>query len=323
MVIKTDLAIIGGGVAGFSAAMYAGRLGLKPTIFDAKMGGTVILTDTIENYPGFIKLSGMELSNKLKEHAMVFNPKLVNAYVQKISRKGNCFHVYTKKEIYHVKAIIIATGTIWKKLKVKGEKELSGKGVHYCALCDGPLYKDKLVGVVGGADSAIKESIQLSKIAKKIFIINRSKKIRPEPINLERLKKLKNVKIINNTNIMEILGNNKVERVKLDNEYKGSNELMLDAVFIDIGHIPITEIVKDIGVKLNKKGEVIADKLMNTNVPGVFPAGDVTDTPFKQAIIAAAQGATAAFSAYDHITKNPLCISGDEVVIDNSKIKLD
>ena len=313
-VIKIDLAIIGGGIAGFSAAMYAGRLRLKPYVFDAKMGGTIVLTDVIENYPGFIKLTGIELSEKLKQHAMVFKPKLINSYIQKIKKHGKCFHIYTKEKIYHAKAIIFSTGTVWKKLGVKGEKELSAKGVHYCALCDGPLYKNKIVAVVGGADSAVKETLQLSEIASKVYIIYRGDKVHPEPINLERLNKLKNVEIINNTNITEIIGTGKVEKVKLDKSYKGSNELKLDAVFIDVGHVPVTGLTKEIGLKLNEKQEIIADNLMNTNVAGVFPAGDVTDAPFKQAITAAAQGATAAFSAHQYITKSPICTTCDEPV---------
>jgi len=313
-VIKIDLAIIGGGIAGFSAAMYAGRLGLKSTIFDAKMGGTIILTDIVENYPGFIKLTGGELSEKLKQHAMVFKPKLINSYIQKIKKHERCFHLYTKKNIYHAKAVILATGTIWRKLNVPGEKELNGKGVHYCALCDGPLYKNKIVAVIGGADSAVKEALQLSQIASKVYIIYRGEQVHPEPINFARLQKLKNVEIINNTNITEILGKDKVEKVKLDKSYKNSNELQLDAVFIDVGHIPVTGLAKEIGVSLNEKGEVIADKLMQTSVPGFFVAGDVSDTPFKQAITAASEGSTAAFSAYDYITKNPLCTMGDEPV---------
>ena len=142
-VTKIDLAIIGGGIAGFSAAMYAGRLGLKPYVFDPKMGGTIILAGSIENYPGFQKISGMELSNKLKEHAKVFNPELIAKSIGKVKKKIQDFHIYTKTEIYHAKAIIIATGTEWRKLRVPGEKELTGKGVHYCALCDGPFYKQK------------------------------------------------------------------------------------------------------------------------------------------------------------------------------------
>jgi thioredoxin-disulfide reductase len=304
-VIKIDLAIIGGGVAGFSAAMYAGRLGVKPYIFDPKMGGTLALAGDIENYPGFPSISGMELSNKLKEHAKIFNPEFITRSIAKIKTTTTGFHIYTKKDIYHTKAIILATGTEWRKLRIPGEKKLTGKGVHYCALCDGPFYKQKTVAVIGGADSAVKEAIYLASLAKKVYIIYRKENVHPEPITLERMKRLKNIEIIKNTNLKEIIGKEKLEKIKLDNPYNNSDELILDGIFIDIGHIPMTGLAKEIGLKLNKKNEIITNKSTETNITGFFAAGDVTDTPFKQAIIAASEGSTAAFSAYQYITKNP------------------
>ena len=161
----------------------------------------------------------------------------------------------------------------------------------------------KTVAVIGGADSAIKEAIYLASLAKKVYIIYRGEQVHPEPINLERLKKIKNIEIIKKTNLKEIIGKEKLEKVTLDNPYKNSNELALDAVFIDIGHIPMTGLAKEIGLKLNKKNEIITSKLAQTNVEGVFAAGDVTDTPFKQAIVAASEGSIAAFSAFEYITK--------------------
>ena len=303
---KIDLAIIGGGVGGFSAAMYAGRLGIKSHIFDAKMGGTIALAGTVENYPGFKSISGMDLSNTLKEHAKVFNPEFIMQGVVKIEKTSNGFHIYTNKEGYHAKAVILATGTEWRKLKIPGEKELTGKGVHYCALCDGFFYKGKTVAVIGGADSAVKEATYLASLAKKVYIIYRKEQIHPEPITLKKMSKLKNIEIIKNTNLKKIIGKNKLEKVKLDNHYKNSDELILDGVFIDIGHIPMTGLSKELGLKLNKKNEIITNKSTQTNVEGVFAAGDVTDSPFKQAIIAASEGSTAAFSAYQYISKGPI-----------------
>ena len=318
-IIKTDLAIIGGGIAGLSAAMYAGRFGLDVTVFDAKVGGTIILTDTIENYPGFKKLTGQELSDKIKEQAAQFKMKIVNKNVEKVINKHNCFYVDTKKQRYKTRAVILATGTNWRKLKVPGEKELDKQGVHYCALCDGPIYKNKILAIVGGGDSAAKEALTLANISSKVYLIARGAKIMPEPINYKRIMNTKNIEIIPNTEVIEILGKDKVEKIKLSKKYKGSNELKIGAVFIDIGRIPMTRLAKEIGVKLNKKGEVIADKLMQTNIEGFFVGGDVSDTPFKQAITAAAEGSTAAFSAYDHITKTPLCTYDDEPINGKNK----
>ena len=302
-----DVAIVGGGVAGLAAAMYSGRLGLKAVVFDSKLGGTITLTDTVENYPGFVKLTGQQLSDKLKEHAMVFNPKFIKANIKKISNKKNCFTLFTDKNKYDAKAVILATGTKWRKLNVPGEKEFEKKGVHNCALCDGPFYKNKIVAVIGGADSAIKESLQLSGIAKKVYIIYRGDKLHPEPINLERMKRLKNIEIIYNANVKEIIGSKVVEKLKLDD----GKELQVDGVFVDIGQIPLTELAKDLNVKLNKNNEVIADKLMQTSVLGFFVAGDISDTPFKQAITAASEGCTAAYSAYQYVSNNELCTYDD------------
>ena len=302
--VKIDLAIIGGGIAGFSAAMYAGRLGIKSHVFDPKMGGTIILAGEIENYPGFKSISGIDLSNKLKEHAKVFNPEFVTKSIAKIRKTPTGFHIYTKLTKYHAKAVIFATGTEWRKLRIPGEKELTGKGVHYCALCDGPFYKQKTVAVIGGADSAIKEATFLAGLAKKVYIIYRGDEIHPEPITLEKMKEFKNIEIIKNTNLKEIIGKEKLEKIKLDNPYKNSDEMILDGIFIDIGHIPMAGLAKEVKLKTNEKGEIITNKATETNIQGIFAAGDVTDTPFKQAIIAASEGSTAAFTAFQYITKS-------------------
>ncbi len=282
--------------------MYAGRLGLKVIIFGREIGGTITLAHIVENYPGFKSINGMELSNKIKEHALVFNPEFVKKNIDKISKKGKDFLLNSNKERYLAKTVILSTGTIWKKLNIKGEKQFEKKGVHYCALCDGPFYKNKIVTVVGGSDSAVKEALFLSKIASKVFIICRGEKIKPEPINLERLRKIKNIEIIKKTNILEFIGDNNLRKIKLDKKYKNSYKLKLDAVFVDIGRIPITEIAKNIGVKLNKNKEIITNKLMKTNISGFFAAGDVTDTSFKQAITAASDGSIAAYSAYEYLS---------------------
>jgi len=302
-----DVAIIGGGPAGLSAAMYAGRMGLKTALFDDKVGGTIVLTDIVENYPGFKSTTGAELAKRMREHAMVYHPEVIQDRVEIAEQAGKCFMLKTRKNKYRVKSIILATGTKWRKLGVPGEEKLSKRGVHYCAVCDGPLYKGKVVAMIGGADSAAKEGLFLASIAKKVYIIYRGKKIHPEPINLERVNKNKKIEVITSTNVTEFIGDKKLEKVKLDKKYKGSSELRLDAAFIEIGHIPVTDLAKGLGVKTDKNGEIIVDKLMQTNVPGFFAAGDITDTPFKQAITAASEGSTAAYAAYQYISKEPLC----------------
>ena len=309
-----DLVIIGGGVAGLGAAIYAGRFQMKTAVIAENLGGTIVLTDDIANYPGFRQITGMKLADKLKEHVKDYDVKIIEAKATKIEKcKEGCFKVFTGKEHYHTKTIIFATGTEWRKLNVPGEKEFTGKGVHYCALCDGAFYKNKVIAVVGGSDSAAKEALLLTEYGKKVYIIYRKEKIRAEPINLERVNKNKKIEIINNTNVMEIKGDKFVKSVVFDKAYKGSKEFKLDALFVEIGHLPLSGFAKDIGVKLNDKSEIIIDREGKTNIKGIFAAGDVVDSRFKQAITGVAEGVQAAYSAYYYVNEEGvICSCGDE-----------
>ncbi len=306
-----DFIIIGAGVTGLSAAMYAARLNLKTLCLGSSfsielpIGGVITTTDIVENYPGFIKLTGEELANKIREHAESYELVTIkDERVNKIEKNGGFFKVITKKEEYIGKTILFATGTKWKKLDVPGSEEFENRGVAYCALCDGVLFKNKIVGLVGGSDSAAKDALVLAEHAKKVYIIYRGEKIHPEPINLKRVEANKKIEIINNTNVIEIKGDSLVRSVVLDKPYKGSNELSLDGLFVAIGHIPLSDLAKDLGVKINNHGEIIIDhKTSETNVKGVYAAGDVADKPFKQAITGVAEGCTAAYSAFEYITK--------------------
>ena len=307
-----DVIIVGAGGVGLAAAMYSARLGLKTLVLGAShgselpVGGVITTTTIVENYPGFIRLTGQEIAKKLEEHAKSYKlTTITEEKVSDIKREKNCFAVKTNKSEYKTLAIIFATGTKWKKLDVPGSKEFENKGVNYCALCDGPLFKNKIVSLVGGSDSAAKDALVLAESAKKVFIIYRGEQIHPEPINMDRIKKNKKIEIINNTNIMKINGNKFVEEIILDKPYKGNKKLKVDAVFVAIGHIALSDLAKKIGVKTDEKGEIILNhKTSETNIRGVFAAGDVTDKPFKQLITGVADGCTAAYSAYEYIGKN-------------------
>ena len=309
-----DFIIIGAGGAGLAAAMYGARLGLKTLCLghshgtEMPLGGVITTTNVVENYPGFIRLTGTELADKIKEHAQSYDlVTLKEEKVDEVKKLGDLFTVKTSENIYQGKTILFATGTKWKKLDVPGSKEFENKGVAYCALCDAVLFKNKVVCVVGGSDSAAKDAMVLAEHAKKVYIIYRGEKIRPEPINYERVIKNKKIEIINNTNVTEIKGNQLVEKVILDKPYKGKKELELQGVFVAIGHIILSDLAKSIGIKVNEKGEIILDhKTSETNIKGVFAAGDVADKPFKQLITGVAEGCTAAFSAYEYISKNNL-----------------
>ncbi len=300
--------------------MYSGRLNLKTLVIgtnsanELPIGGVITLTEVVENYPGFIRLTGTELADNIRKHAesyeLVTIKKEKAEKVDNIEKRGKEFIVKTTKGEYKGKTVLFATGTKWRKLpeSVKGSKEFEGKGINYCALCDAFLYRNKTVALVGGSDSAAKDALVLAEHCKKVYIVYRGEKIHPEPVNLRRVEakeKEGKIEIINKTNITEIKGDNVVRSIILDREYNGSKELKLDGVFIAIGHISLSDLAKPLGVKLNEKGEIVIDhKTSETNIPGVYAAGDVADKPFKQAITGVAEGCTAAYSAFEHITKN-------------------
>jgi thioredoxin reductase (NADPH) len=303
-----DTLIIGAGVVGLATAMYAGRLNLKTLVLGATssselpIGGVITLTDTVENYPGFKHLTGQELAEKLEEHAKDYDIEIKEEKVIDVKQNKDmgCFDIISGKTAYHSRTIIFATGAKWRELQMKGAEQFKSKGVHYCALCDAALYRDKVVSVVGGSDTAAKEAILLAQHAKKVYIIYRGEKIRPEPVNAKLIEKNKKIEIINNTNITEIKGEKFVNKVILDKEYNKSNELELQGVFGAIGHIPLSDLAVKLKVNINKKKEIIIDRESKTNIKGVFAAGDVVDSGFKQAIT----GVVAAHSAFTYINEN-------------------
>ncbi len=308
---KYDFLILGGGGTGLAAAMYAARLGMKTLVLgtthgtELPVGGVITTTNVVENYPGFTKISGVELAKKLEAHARSYD--LVEIKQEKVidvrKIKGD-FVLKTEKAEYFGKTILFATGTMWKKLDIPGSKEFENKGVSYCALCDGPLFRNKTVAVVGGSDSAAKDALLLAEHAKKVYIIYRGNEIHPEPINFERIKKNKKIEIINNTNLTEIKGDSLLRSIVLDRAYKGKNKLELDGIFVAIGHVALSDLAKKLSVKLDKNNEIIINHMTSeTSVNGIFAAGDVTDKPFKQLITGVADGCTAAYSAYEHINK--------------------
>jgi len=308
---RYDLVIIGAGGSGLSAGMYAGRLGLRVLILgnsngsELPIGGVITTTNIVDNYPGILKDSGLGIAKKLEEHARAQDTlEIKKEKVVSVSKLKTCFTIQTEKESYNSKSIIFATGTKWRKLDVPGAEEYERKGVNYCALCDAPLFRDKVVAVIGGSDTAAKDALILAEYAKKVYIIYRGENIRPEPINLEKINSNKKIEIITNTNLKEVKGETLVNELILDKSYNGSNSLKLDGIFVAIGHIVLSNLAKELGVKTNKKAEIIIDHATaKTNLKGVFAAGDVTDKPFKQLITGVAEGVTAAYSAYEYVTK--------------------
>jgi thioredoxin reductase (NADPH) len=302
-----DCIIIGTGVAGYASAMYGARLGMKMLLIGEIPGGTLGLTGTVENYPGFVSINGQKLVQLLENHAMDYDVDHLIELVDKISKQKKLFIIKAGKENYKSKTVILATGAKIKKLGVIGEEEFFGRGVDYCALCDATHIKGKIAAIAGGGDSAIKEAILLTEYAKKVYIINNEKKIHPEMINLKKVNELikkKKIEIINNNEILEIRGKDHMNKVILKNKYKGKNELFIEGLFIYVGHIPKSELAKSIGVKLNNKKEIIINQNSETNVLGFFAAGDVTNIDWKQAIIGVSQGVNASYYAYNYCIKN-------------------
>lgn len=297
-----DLIILGGGPAGLTAAIYASRYHLDTLVIAKSFGGTANLAGEVENWPGFMG-SGMELMTNMKSQAEKFGSKFLEAEIKRLEKTEKGFKIITDKEELLAKSIILALGTENRKLNIPGEKEFLGKGISYCATCDGMFFKNKTVAVVGGADSAAKAALYLSEIAEKVYILYRKHEMRCEPISLKKLCDQENVEIIYQSVPKEVVGESLVKSLKytqIVNEKEVEKSIDVNGVFIEIGATPMTELAEEIGVDADNL-YVKTDKQMKTNVAGVFAAGDNTNNKFKQMIVAAGEGAIAAKSAYDYL----------------------
>lgn len=307
-----DLIIIGAGAAGLAAGIYAGRYRLKAVIVSETVGGETALAGKIENYPGVKPIDGFELMQIMQEQAKELGVSTVTAKVHKIERSDHCFTVSTTPGEYLAHAIIFALGAERRRLGLPNEKELTGRGVHYCVTCDGPLYRDKTIALVGGGDASVKGANLAAEYVEKIFLIVRGKEVTAEPINLEQMKKLSDkIEVLTETEVRQIVGKDKLERIVLSKPHQGANDLTVDGLFVEIGAVPNTGLVKPLGVKLDAAGYIEADAMMKTNIDGVFAAGDTVNHfgGFKQDITAAAMGAVAATSAYeDRKIHGDLCL---------------
>ena len=292
-----DLIVLGGGPTAIGCAIYAARFALDVLVIGKIFGGLIATTHLVENYPGITSTSGQGLMDMFKEHMNSLSIPYITDEIRSIENVDDHFILHSFFQKFKAKSVVIATGSERKKLGIPGEADFAGRGVSYCATCDGPFYKDKTVCVVGGSDSAAKEALFLSQNVKKVYIIYRGEEIRAEPINKKRVEENHKIEIIYRTNIVEIKGDNTVKSVIFDN----GTEFEVDGVFIEVGSIPNSDLAKRIGVKTNKKDEIIINRKSETNIPGIFAAGDVADAPFKQAITGVAEGVVAAYSAFDYV----------------------
>ncbi|MEW8973851.1 MAG: FAD-dependent oxidoreductase [Tissierellaceae bacterium] len=299
-----DVLVIGGGPAGLNSALYAKRKGANVAIIAQELGGQVKSTSAVENYLGHKSISGEGLVKEFADHVKALDVPIFDfATVEsiRVSEDSKTKEVVLSDGTIHkAKSIIIATGSKPRKLGVPGEAEFSGRGVAYCAICDGPFFADLDVIVAGGGNSAIEAAIDLSKIANKVTLIHRSQ-LRADKILIDQVKKLENVVIHLETQIQEILGEKFMTGVKVLDKATGDVSIIpANGIFVEIGYLPNTEPFKDI-IQLNDRGEIIVDRYGETNIKGIFAAGDVTDVPYKQIIMSAGDGAKCALSANDYL----------------------
>lgn len=304
-----NLIIIGTGPAGLAASIYASRYGTKHLIIGALKGGTASEAYIIENYPGYKSISGKELMEKFIGHAKSYQPEILSAEISNIKKKKGIFEIKTNlNKTFKAKTLILSVGTNYRRLLVPGEKEFLGRGVSYCFTCDGPLFKNKVVAVIGGGDSALTAALFLAKQSKKIYLIHRRKDFRGQVIWQKKVDQNKKIVKILANQIKEIKGHNLVEEIVLGEPYQGKKRLKVNGLFIEIGVQPISKglfLDPPLKLKKNKAGYIITDHLMQTNIPGLFAAGDITGPPDKlrQIVTAAAEGAIAATGAQRFLGK--------------------
>jgi len=297
---KNKLIIIGSGPAGLTAAIYAARARLNPLVIaGVTWGGQLMNTTDIENFPGFIEgIPGPQLMNNMVKQAERFGAKFIYETGNKIESIGDMgkrmFMVSTYENKYESEAVILATGAVPKKLGIPGEEKFYGRGVSTCATCDAAFYRNKVVAVIGGGDSAMEDSTFLTRFASKVYLIHRRDAFRASPIMQERVKNNAKIEILYSTDVKEVAGDKTVDHLKIFNNKENTHsDLKVDGMFLAIGHIPVTDFVKG-EIELDEQGYIKSEDGVKTSIPGIFVAGDVQDSRYRQAITAAGQGCKAA-----------------------------
>lgn len=300
-----DVAIIGLGCSAYTAAIYCARYKLDTIIIGEEEGGMGMTAAEVGNWPGEIEIRGPDLMEKFKNHAMSFdNVEHKIGRVETITKTKEGFTLSLQSgDAVTAKAVIFATGSNKRHLGVKGEEEFSGKGVTYCATCDAFFYRNKKVAVIGGGDSAVEGAAIAAQVAETVYLIHRKDTFKAEPYWVDKVEQKDNVVFVKNTNVIEVLGDQKVTGVKLDTPFEGSDSLAVDGVFIEIGSIPATSLPEQLGCTVDERKHVKVDGAMRTSVEGAFAAGDVTSGSnyFAQFATAAGEGAVAANSVFSYL----------------------
>ena len=297
-----DIIIIGGGPAALTAALYAGRAGLDALMLEKQYeGGQIVTTNEVENYPGFRSITGPELANNMYEHAKDFGSIMKYEEVIDIKIDGDIKKVITGMHTYESKVIILSMGAKPKKIGIDREDELTGKGVSYCATCDGGFYRKKIVAVIGGGDTAVEDALHLSRLAEKVYVIVRRDSLRANKSAQKKLFEANNVEIIWNSVVTKLNGEERLSSLEITNNKDGKvADLEVNGVFVAIGSEPSTELVKDL-VNLDKTGYIIADESCKTNVDGIFAIGDIRTKEVRQVLTAAADGAVSIYGAEKYL----------------------
>ncbi len=303
-----DIIIIGGGPAGYTAALYAARAGFDAVVLERMApGGQMALTGEIDNYPGFDEgINGFELGMKMQKGAERFGAKTLYTEVKSVEFTGDIKKIEASVGVFLGKTVVISTGADPRRLGISGEDKLLGRGVHYCAHCDGRFYKDKTVIVVGGGNSAAADALYLSRLAKKVFVVHRRDSLRATKIYHEPLLKADNVEFVWNSTVSEFIANDKLTGIKVTNVNSGAvTEIPCNGVFVSIGRTPATGFLAGI-VRLDDNGYVIADESTRTNVDGVFAVGDVRTKALRQVVTAVADGANAVHFAEEYLSEQKI-----------------
>lgn len=304
-----DVIIIGGGPAGLGAAIYSSRARMSTLIIEkAGCGGLIAITDNLENYPGFDKgINGFELTSKMEQQARMSGAEITYGEVVAIETDETLKKVILTDKTYITKTIIIASGSSFKKLGVQGEEDFIGRGISFCATCDGPFFKNKEVAVIGGGNSALQEALFLTKFASKITLIHRRNEFRAAKILQERVAAEPKIKIILDTVVEEIMGTQTIEKIKVRNvNSSAAEEIPVDGVFIFIGWTPNTKFLMNNKIALDEKGYILTDEQMKTAIDGIYACGDVRKKSLRQVVTAVSDGATASVSAHHYIESQNL-----------------
>ncbi|CAM4327728.1 MULTISPECIES: thioredoxin-disulfide reductase [Jeotgalicoccus] len=299
-----DVVIIGAGPAGMTAAVYASRAELKTVMLERGVpGGQMANTEEVENFPGFSMITGPELSSKMFEHSQKFGAEYKYGDIKSVELDGDIKILKTSSEDIHTKSVIVATGAEYKTIGVPGEDLLRGRGVSYCAVCDGAFFKERELVVIGGGDSAVEEGVFLTKYASKVTIVHRRDELRAQKILQDRAFKNEKIDFIWDTELQSINGDSRVESVTLKNKNTGETyDFNADGVFIYIGMLPLTAPFKDLGI-LNEEGYIVTNEEMETEIPGIFAAGDVREKSLRQIVTATGDGSLAAQNAQGYLEK--------------------